>query len=92
MKIIKVLCTNIAGDSNPKRKLNNIYTLTIGSIYDAIDTNSIEYAPYRTQYQVRTDAQDYCIVDNTGFDRCFPKSWFITIAELRNRQIDEILN
>ena len=87
MKIIKVIFTNVEGKTEQDKR----YVLTIGNIYEAIDVNDEDYAPYRSQYEERVRPERYHLIDDTGVDRSFPKSYFTTLSELRNKQIDSIL-
>lgn len=73
---LKVIC--VLSIINPKTYKHE---LTLNKIYDAIDME--------TQTHVRK-TKTYNLIDDTGFRTSCDKSYFITLAEYRETQINEI--
>ena len=77
---IKVIC--IIGDYQFTTD-TSVSFLTKNKIYDAIDM----------EYQLHVyPTTDYNLIADDGFRSSYPKSYFMTLAEWRQLQIDEILD
>ena len=62
---------------------DELFLLTNGKIYDAIDMKTQEHV-------IKTE--DYNLVDDQGYRSNYKKKYFITLAEYRQQQIEDILN
>ena len=83
--MIKVVCIKIE-DNNPP--YNN--TLQIGKIYEAIDYSAA--AMLSDAGPNATSSNLFYILNLTKWPKIFPKSLFITLAEYREQQINNILD
>ena len=82
--MIKVVCIKI-DDNNPP--YNN--TLQIGKIYEARDYSELDLSDAGPS---ATSSNLFYILNLTKWPKIFPKSLFITLAEYREQQINNILD
>ena len=75
-KKVKIVCINSIINPNTYK-----HTLTLNKIYEAIDM------AIQTHF---VKAEKYNLVDDNNFRSSFDKSYFITLAEWRQNQIEEI--